>query len=116
MIGGIQVELILELRGAGSAELILVRDLADRGMKELEWRYIRSGITTYLDDVVYECMVGDATLDEGTEEIPDTPDDPTLPDDPTDPDDGIGGTESPDKDGTNKEDSMPDEGWVEEDE
>lgn len=81
---------------------------------ELEWRYIRSGITTYLDDLVYECQVGDATLVEGTDEPTDTPVDPDAPDDSEDPD--IGGTENPDKDGTDKESSMPDEGWVEKEE
>lgn len=80
---------------------------------EVEWRYIRSGITTYLDDVVYECQVGSAELDEGEDEpvAPDTP-----PTDPDDPEGGMGGTENPDNDGSDKESSMPDEGWVEKEE
>ena len=106
--------------------------ITDPGVvKELEWRYIRSGITTYLDDVAYECMIGDVTIDYGTEETPEepetptdpdtpgsgnqptNPDAPTDPDTPTNPDDGLGGTENPDKDGTDKDSSMPDDGWVE---
>ena len=88
--------------------------VAPGAVKELEWRYIKSDITTYLDDLVYECQVGDATLDEGADEPTVEPDDPTTPVDPDTPDEpGIGGTENPDKDGTDKESSMPDDGWVE---
>lgn len=98
-------------------------------VKELEWRYIRNGVTTYLDDVVYECRVADVDLYEGDDDVVEEPDEPTLPDTPEDPDvptvpeiptdpdnpgDDIGGIENPDKDGANKEDSMPDGGWVEE--
>ena len=84
---------------------------------ELEWRYIRSDVVTYLDNVSYECQVGDVALDQGGGEGTDTPDlptDPEIPESPDEPGDGgLGDTENTDKDGTDKESSMPDGGWVE---